>query len=104
MFDIKEGLSTIDIYFKLQLQWFNESLQFQFLKDDENLNTVAQYLVEQMWTPRLVFRIIKKELRHENYKLFISKRGSPFLTKDGVTELYAGKENPISLLLQARIL
>ena len=80
------------------------SLQFQFLKDDENLNTVAQYLVEKIWTPQLVFRIIKKELKHENYKIFISKRRSPVLAWDGVTELYTGDENPINLLLQERIL
>ena len=103
MFDINEGQSSIDIYFKLQLQWFNESLQFQFLKDDENLNTVAQDQY-RIWTPRLVFRIIKKELKHENHKIFITKRGSPFLARDGVTELYTGDENPINLLLQERIL
>ena len=104
MFEIDEGQSSIDIHFKLHLQWFNESLEFQFLKDDEKLNTVAKYLVERIWTPRLVFRIIKKELKHENHKIFISKRTSPFLAKDGVTELYTGVENPINLLLQERTL
>ena len=43
-------------------------------------------------------------MKHENYKIFISKRRSPVLAWDGVTELYTGDENPINLLLQERIL
>ena len=103
MFDINESQSFIDIYFELHLRWYNKSLKFQFLNDADKKNTMPEYLVESVWTPRIGYKILKNELKPGSKKIFVSKRGSPELSEDGETEVYNGTDNPLNLRLQERI-
>ena len=100
MFDINESKSFIDIYFELHLRWYNKSLKFQFLNDEDKKNTMPEYLVETVWTPRIGYKILKNELKPGSQKIFVSKRGSPELSEDGETEVYNGTDNPMNLRMQ----
>ena len=47
IFDIDEGESSFDLYFMIHFEWFDNDLQFRFLKDDDNDNTLSLDLVRK---------------------------------------------------------
>ena len=48
VFDVNEDESCIDILFEPQLEWFDKSLTFKFLKYSENENTLEEDLVAEI--------------------------------------------------------
>ena len=104
IFDVQEVDSYIDLYFDLRLQWFDKSLIFQFLKSEESANAIPRHSVQSIWTPRVAFEIVSKfEDDDQLGSYLVSRRGEPRLAEDDVTELYDGRDNPISLFTRRRI-
>ena len=102
--DINEDEAFIDIFFKLHLEWFDKSLTFKFLKHSDNENTLEEDLVDQIWKPDIIFKLIKKDTRNDPDQIFISRITPPTLSSDEITEIYQGQSNNLNLLKLNRII
>ena len=103
--EINEDESFIDIFFKLHLQWFDKSLTFKFLKYSDNENTLEEELVDEIWKPEIIFKLIKKDTRNDADQTFISRITPPTLnTKDEITEIYQGQNNNLNLVKLNRMI
>ena len=102
--DINEDEAFIDIFFKLHLEWFDKSLTFKFLKYSDNENTLEEDLVDQIWKPDIIFKLIKKDTRNDPDQIFISRITPPTLSSDETTEIYQGQSNNLNLLKLNRII
>ena len=92
------------MYFMLHFEWFDDDLQFRFLKDNDNENTLSKELVDQIWTPDVEFEVIEKVIRKSRPQYYVSKRGPPKLEGDlNIKEVYEGSENSVNLLIKDRI-
>ena len=104
IFDIDEGESSFDLYFMIHFEWFDDDLQFRFLKDDDNDNTLSLELVKQIWTPDVEFDVIEKVIKESKPRYYVTKKGAPKLEGHiEVKEVYEGSENPINLWMKNRI-
>ena len=70
IFDVNEEDSFIDIFFKLQLEWFDKSLTFKFLKYSENENVFDDNSVKIIWRPEIIFKVIKTDTKNSEDKIF----------------------------------
>ena len=62
IFDINEVDSTVDLHFNLQIEWFHQSLRFEFLKTNDFKNFLYKTSKAKIWTPKLEFSEVKKDL------------------------------------------
>ena len=105
IFDINESDSFFDIKFTLTLKWFDKNIRFQFLKKANYENALHASYTDRFWTPHLMFYDVKDmNMMVETRKYFVERNGSPTLMEDGVTEVYEGSENPVSLVLKRRMI
>ena len=55
LLDISEIGSTFNLYFKLDIKWFDISLKYQFLHDFDEKNAFNQEQLNQIWKPKIQF-------------------------------------------------
>ena len=55
LLDISEIGSTFNLYFKLDIKWFDISLKYQFLHDFDEKNAFEQEQLNQIWKPKIQF-------------------------------------------------
>ena len=104
--DVNEDQSFVDIFFKLQLEWFDKGLNFKFLKYSDKDNFLGIMVWRRMiWRPEIIFHLIKTptDQSHED-QIFVSRRTPPTLAKDEITEIYPGQSNSLTLLMVNRMI
>ena len=99
VFDVNEDESFIDISFKLQLEWFDKSLTFKFLKYSETENTLDEnFSWIRIWRPEPIFKVIKTTTDNDEDQIFISRKNPPTLANDEIREIYHGQSNNLNLV------
>ena len=62
--DVNDDQSFIDIFFKLQLEWFDKSLTFKFLKYSDNEMSLKEN--DEIWKPEVNFNLIKTTTENDS--------------------------------------
>ena len=71
--------SYFDVYFSMSLKWYDKKLRFQYLKNNDEENTVSEKDELQIWIPKLNFAL-GMHLKLQNTKLGNSSPiANPFL-------------------------
>ena len=112
VFEVNEVESTFDIYFILEIQWNDKDLDFEFLKHKDYQNFLTQEEKKKIWTPKIYFdnarTIISSSSSLDDAEIFVLRRGVPALDSDldsiHVNELYAGRNNPLKMVIEERVL
>ena len=112
VFEVNEVESTFDIYFILEIQWNDKDLDFEFLKEKDYQNFLTQETKKKIWTPKIYFdsarTIISSSGSLDDAEIFVLRRGVPALDSDldslHVNELYAGRHNPLKMVIEERVL
>ena len=99
--DFDEDESEMLVTFNLKLRWKDRQLKFNFLKKDDQNNSVKEN--EDFWKPKLSFsNVFKKEdIDQFNDRIFVQKSGKPVLSDSddlNPKEIYSGSENWIFLV------
>ena len=112
VFEVNEVESTFDIYFILEVQWHDKDLDFEFLKlkDQENFLTLGEK--KKIWIPEVNFAnartFISSFTGTAGAEIFVLRRGPPALDSEldsiHVNELYAGRKNPLKMVIEERVL
>ena len=102
--------STFDIFFKLDVHWYDVNLKYQFLHDLDAKNAFGTEALARMWKPSIQFFHIDKndEVIDMGYTLFVQKGTGSVRLSGGldtlhVHEVYAGTENPIFLKFRKKM-
>ena len=105
VYDIDEADSSVDVEFLLQLEWLDSGLMFRFLKEDSNRNRLSYMEEKSIWTPQIIFEVLKKETPTEPLQFFVIRKKPPKATYErDYLESYDGSENPISLVMKRRLI
>ena len=96
VFDVNEDESCIDILFELQLEWFDKSLTFKFLKYSETENTLDENF-DKIWKHEPNYKVIRTTTESDEDKIFIPRKNLPTLAIDEIGEIYPGQSNNLNL-------
>ena len=55
LFEINDVEGTFDIHFMVHVEWFDKDLQFEYLKENYEENSLPSKLYKQIWIPNIVF-------------------------------------------------
>ena len=108
IFDINEVDSIFDLHFLLKIRWYNRFLSYTFLKPGNFENVVFESEEKMIWSPSVRFSNVRKVINDGDKDDFITvlRKGKPKLSaqKDYVqpSEVYAGRENPLQILMERR--
>ena len=108
LFEISEIDSSFDLHFILEIQWFDEQLNFEYLKNDDHDNVVPESLRSEIWIPSVEFSEVKKVVTSSfNDNLIVLKRALPSRDADldsvQARDIYNGRHNPLKIFLERRI-
>ena len=106
LFEIHDADSTFDLYFILEIVWFDKNLNFKFLKSYDNF--LNEDMRQKIWIPKVEFGDIKTMLSDQKNQVIVLRRGNPTLDTDldyvqQPNEVYTGGENPLKIILERRI-
>ena len=106
LFEINDADSTFDLYFILEIVWFDKNLNFKFLKSYDNF--LNEDMRQKIWIPKVEFGDIKTMLSDQKNQVVVLRRGNPTLDTDldyvqQPNEVYTGGENPLKIILERRI-
>ena len=105
LFEISETDSFFDIYFFLEIEWFQDLLNFQFLKEDHYDNIVKN--TTDLFIPEVKIGHTKEVVSQTPDLVTVARRGLPVMeeTLDRVQarEIYSGRENPMLLIIERRL-
>ena len=73
IFDIDEVDSTFDIHFILEIEWFDQSLTFEFLHTNDFENFLYKRNKEKIWTPKIEFSEMKQDISTARYVYMLYK-------------------------------
>ena len=117
LIELNEADSVFDVFFKIQLEWFDSNLKYSFLKSYNHLNKINSTLAKQIWSPNIKFYLISRSLDSEfENDILVSRQRDPTLVyRDahpsnsqekniGLTyeEIYDGATNPLQLRMDKR--
>ena len=95
--------SYFKIFYDLNFQWYDEFLEFEFLKPSENGNVIRN--VSSIWHPKVKFYHINDEKVLEK-KITVQKNDTATMSKDhtdlNARETYDGATNRLKLLMKLR--
>ena len=107
IFEINEVDSSFDFYFMILVQWFDKNLNFEFLKDGNQGNSIPERFQSELWMPHIEFDDLTKTIKSYQPELFITKLAAPKLDGDtdeiNIKEIYSGQENPLTIQIKKRI-
>jgi len=95
--------STFDVYFSINITWYDGQLKFKYLKNNSDVNILTREEKNKIWTPNVHFAFIRKSfnLNYDDKMVYIERKTEPTISGDGsklnVSELYDGQFNPIIL-------
>ena len=111
IFDINEEKSIISLIFRLTLKWYDWRVTFNFLKENQEKNTLEQDEAEHIWTPTVKFSFLQNDLKEQERLITVEKCGNAKLL--GKTcgldkemdslhpiESYEGSQNPIHMMTE----
>ena len=106
LFEINDADSTFDLYFVLEIVWFDRKLNFKFLKGRDNFLNEA--MKQKIWIPKVEFGDIKKMFSDHKDQVIVLRKGNPTLDNDldyvqQANEVYNGGENPLKMFFERRI-
>ena len=83
------------------MKWLDERLQWQNLKENENLNVLSGEEKNLLWFPDINFANndnVKSMVRDEKATIFVQRNGSGIFTEPELSnaEVYEGRDNPIT--------
>ena len=107
VFEISQIDFSFDLHFILEIQWFDEHLNFEYLKNDDHDNVVPESLRLEIWTPTVEFSKVKRDSTSSfNDRLIVLKRDLPSRDADldsvNAREVYSGRHNPLKIFLERR--
>ena len=99
IFSINEADSTFDVYFSMTVIWRDETIKFQYLKNNKAANILSENEKRNVWFPNFNFDFVRESFTVPDHKIFIVKTGTPKLS-GGIDELdlreiYDGHANPL---------
>ena len=97
VFDVNEDESCIDILFEPQLEWFDKSLTFKFLKYSETENTLDENF-DKIWKHEPNYKVIRTTTESDEDQIFISRKNLPTLAIDEIGGIYPGQSNNLNLV------
>ena len=110
LLDLDDVESTFDIFFKLDVKWYDVNLKYQFLHDLNPKNAFAPEALSKMWKPSIQFIHIAKndDVIYLGETIFVKKGNGSVRLSGGldtlhVHEVYAGAENPIHLRFRRKM-
>ena len=105
VYDINEAESSVNLEFLLHLEWLDSGLEFKFLKENPDRNRISDKEENSIWTPEIIFEVLKKETPVEPPQYFVirKKPPQPIFERDYI-ESYDGSDNPISLVMKRRLI
>ena len=97
---IHDNDDSFDVYFSINITWYDKKLMFRYLNNNEDVNTVSIEEQKEMWIPKVNFAYVRKSFDKYEEKIYIIKKSSPKMDEDlkdlhNVSEIYHGKDNPI---------
>ena len=100
--DISQDPGLVTIFLKLQLEWYDDDLNYSFLKDNHFMNPINKTVAEKIWIPTFAYSFLDKQ--HITFRsLVIKKMNKPRLSGDvdvlNPIELYDGSKNTLKLLI-----
>ena len=106
--EINDADSFIDIFFKLEVQWRDLHLKYEFLKDNPSMNTLNDTIAEKIWIPRIkFFHPAGSTIDFGNTKFIEKGNAKAILTKDvdklNPREIYQGKDTVIKFVMKQRM-
>ena len=109
IFEINDVEGTFDIHFMVHIEWFDKDLQFEYLKEDYEENSLSSKQYKQIWIPNIQFDDvdINSDMVVYEKTVFVKRKNLPVVSgevdKIDVRELYDGKDNPINIDFEKRI-
>ena len=93
----------------VHIEWFDKDLQFEYLKEDYEENSLSSKQYKQIWIPNIQFDDvdINSDMVVYEKTVFVKRKNLPVVSgevdKIDVRELYDGKYNPINIDFEKRI-
>ena len=109
LFEINDVEGTFDIHFMVHVEWFDKDLQFEYLKENYEENSLSSKLYKQIWIPNIVFDDvdINSDMVVYEKTVFVKRKKTPVVSgevdKIDVRELYDGRDNPLNIDFEKRI-
>ena len=57
---VDEEDSSFEVYFRLSVKWFDRSLEFRYLKNEDYANIIPEKYARLIWIPKLDFSFMRK--------------------------------------------
>ena len=114
LIEINEADSTFDLFFKIQLKWYDNNIRYSFIKKNPDLNKINSNLTGQIWRPNIKFYLVSKSKDADfEDNILVWRQSEPTLVyKDdeskeknvGLTtdEIYDGATNQLELKMEKR--
>ena len=108
LFEINEADFRFDLYFIIEIQWFDRTLNFEFLKLEDRENYLYESSKSKIWTPTLEESDVVDVVKSRLDEVMVLRRGRPSLDADldyiRPNEVYIGRENPLQMIVERRML
>ena len=96
---IHDNDATFDVYFSVNIKWFDNELKFHHLKNNKKSNFVPRLEISNIWVPIIDFSFVRESYNEKQEQIYIQKieatRMSGDLSNLNVSEVYDGKSNPL---------
>ena len=112
--EINEADSTFDLFFRIQLKWFDNNIKYSFIKKNPDLNKINSNFTRQIWRPNIKFYLVSesKDADFED-NILVWRQSEPTLVyKDDegeeknvglvTDEIYDGASNQLELKMEKR--
>ena len=110
LLNVDEIDSTFDIYFKLDMSWYDINLKYRFLNDLDDKNGFNQSELTKIWRPEIQFIHISNndDVITFGDTIFVKKENNPPHLSGGldtlkVSEIYDGSDHSINILMKRKI-
>ena len=110
LLDVDEIDSTFDIYFKLDMRWYDVNLKYRFLNDLDDKNGFNESELIKMWRPKIQFIHIANndDVITFGDTIFVKKETKSPQLSGGldtlkVSEIYDGSDHSINILMKRKI-
>ena len=103
--EVNEKDSKIVVFYDLHLKWFDQNLEFEYLKPGEQTNEIQDY--SRIWVPDLkFFHILEQEIVKKTLTVKRNELIKPTISGDeesiDVREVYEGQHNALELNIKMR--
>ena len=106
--DINDAGSFFDIFFKLNIQWKDLHLKYEFLKENPSMNVLNDSIAKMIWIPSIKFFHLAGSYIDFGNKRFLEKGKAKALMSEDMDQLYAkeihqGTDTLINFIMTRRV-